>query len=42
MLHTFRRSILHTLVVDVVCGGNIVDRGVQEREEYCVLGWFIY
>ena len=29
MSHPFRGSRLHTLVVDGVFGGNIVDRGVR-------------
>ena len=42
MIHPWRKSRLHILVVDGVYGGNIVDRGVQECEERCVLGWFVH
>ena len=42
MRNPLRRSVLHTLVVDGVCGGTIVDHGVQECEERCVLLWLVH
>ena len=37
MSYPYRRIILQTLVVDGFCGGNIVERVVQEFEERCML-----